>query len=917
MLIRYNLTDASEALKIMIGRTISHYKIVGKLGEGGMGVVYKAEDTQLRRTVALKFLSAETVGNEEVKARLIREAQASASLDHPNICQVFGIHEEQGQTFVAMAHIEGPELADKIKERPLPLDEALGFAIQIAEGLQEAHEKGIVHRDVKPHNVMLTAKGQVKIMDFGLASLSGRSKLTKSGTTLGTPAYMAPEQLEGREVDCRADIWALGCVLYEMLTQRTPFDAEYEQAIAYGILNEAPEPISAQRADVDPNIDRFVSKALAKEPGERYQHASDLAVDLKGLLKGLQSQRSIVSRGAAASQSKVQPAPAVPRFGMAKMAWPLAAVLALALAVSLAWRPEKPASGLITSTIEPPVTEGAVTDLALSPDGRWLAMNLAMDLLDPSSGRELWLRSLADSSARKLDGTEGALYPFWSPDSRSIGFFTESRLNRIDIESGIASLVCDVPDGRGGTWNEDGIILFGSKQGPIQRVAAGGGSAVPATENQDESGEAFTHRWPVFLPDGRRFLFHAGQGGVITDAGRKLYIGSLDSNGLDIVMEPGPGNVALSGGHILWVSDKTLFAQPFDAGAGSLTGEPVALARGVPFVTDLTWTSISFSSDGLGVFFEERAEPGLRRLAKYDRSGKRLETLSVPGALSSPAFAPDGRRLAYFQEETLADLGHPKISIYDLERGVEARFTPPDRTGIGPLWHVNGQDLTWIGSLDDVREYGVFRGPADSSVERVRLGRFPSIGTVTSWSRNGSYLLTHEYLPPKFEAGVRVFSLGPDGDLTLAEEAYLGSASDERQAVFHPNGSWVAYSSDESGSHETYVARFPKPVDKQRVSKNGGAWPQWSEDGREIYYADSEEQLVVTQIEETAEGDLRIGSSQKLFPLPRFVTDERTPVFESSRFAVAPDGESFVAIESMGLEEYALRIVLMQNWEAR
>jgi len=267
----------------MIGRTISHYKILEKLGEGGMGVVWKAEDTQLRRIVALKFLSSETVGNEEVKARLIREAQASASLDHPNICQVFGIHEEQGQTFIAMAFIDGPALADKIKERPLPLKEALDLTIQIAEGLQEAHETGIVHRDIKPHNVMLTAKGQVKIMDFGLASLAGRSKLTKSGTTLGTPAYMAPEQLEGRDVDRRADIWALGCVLYEMLTQRTPFDAEYEQAIAYGILNEAAEPVTAQRSGLPTEIDRAIGKALAKDRAERYQHADEFVVDLKNL----------------------------------------------------------------------------------------------------------------------------------------------------------------------------------------------------------------------------------------------------------------------------------------------------------------------------------------------------------------------------------------------------------------------------------------------------------------------------------------------------------------------------------------------------------------------------------------------------------------------------------------------------------
>jgi serine/threonine protein kinase len=260
----------------MIGQTILHYCITEKRGEDGMGVVYKAEDTQLRRTVALKFLPRETLDEEEVKARLIREVQAAADLDHPNICQVFGIHEEDGETFIAMAYIDGPSLAKKIKERPLPLDEALTIATQIAEGLQKAHEQGVVHRDIKPQNILLTAKGQVKTLDFGLASLTGRSKLTKTGTTMGTPAYMSPEQLEGKNVDRRADIWALGCVLYEMLTQKSPFETDYEQAIGYGILNEDPEPVTALRSGIPPKVDDLLAKALAKDPAERYQHADDM-----------------------------------------------------------------------------------------------------------------------------------------------------------------------------------------------------------------------------------------------------------------------------------------------------------------------------------------------------------------------------------------------------------------------------------------------------------------------------------------------------------------------------------------------------------------------------------------------------------------------------------------------------------------
>ena len=391
-----------------------------------MGVVYKAEDTQLRRTVALKFLSSETVGNEDVKARLIREAQASASLDHPNICQVFGIHEQQGQTFIAMAYIDGPALADKIEERPLPLKQALDLAIQIAEGLQEAHEKGIVHRDIKPHNVMLTAKGQIKIMDFGLASLAGRSKLTKSGTTLGTPAYMAPEQLEGRDVDRRADIWALGCVLYEMLTQRTPFDADYEQAIAYGILNEEPEPVTAQRSGLPLDLDRLIARTLAKKPEERWQHADDLLVELRRLRRGLGRQGASVA-----------PVPEIPTEGTTngpsifmspRLALTAAGVFAAGVLLSWLWIRSDPGDavrrGLPPHRITRLTSDSGLTHQpAISPDGKLVAYSSDRA---GSGNFDIWVQQIGGVGAiRRTIHAANETEPSFSPDGESIVFVSE------------------------------------------------------------------------------------------------------------------------------------------------------------------------------------------------------------------------------------------------------------------------------------------------------------------------------------------------------------------------------------------------------------------------------------------------------------------------------------------------------------
>ncbi len=537
-----------------IGFTVSHYKIVGKLGEGGMGVVYKAEDTQLRRTVALKFLPRETLDEGEVKARLIREAQAAASLDHPNICHVYGIHEEAGQTFIAMAYIEGPSLADKIAERPLPLEEALEIAAQIAEGLNDAHEHGVVHRDVKPQNILLTAKGQVKILDFGLAALSGRSKLTKTGTTLGTPAYMSPEQLEGKEVDRRTDLWALGCVLYEMLTQKTPFAADYEQAIGYGILNEDPEPVSAQRAGVTPEVDRLLRKALAKAPAERYQHADELLTDLRVLSKEIE-QKTPSGRMRAVTPDTTPSASADKTRQL--LPWALAAGIGVAFAISLLSSGGDSSGSRAESSADLLVRRFsfATDDLnfsVIAPDGRHIAYIAGSEGMGA-----LWLRPLDSEVPRQLASpVDVADIPClaWSPDGSSIAFASDGELKRISLAGAAPVTVAKLPvagdsyDCVGAAWSPDGeTIAFGSGYRPYA-VSAGGGEPKMLFETGGP-GEPANFYSPHFLP------LAAGSQALVFDAGTpmgqtSLWVAGLGS-GEQREIAPGSSAWYSDSGHLI------------------------------------------------------------------------------------------------------------------------------------------------------------------------------------------------------------------------------------------------------------------------------------------------------------------------------------------------------------------------------
>ena len=884
-----------------------------------MGVVYKAEDTQLRRTVAVKFLPRETLDEEEVKARLIREAQAAAALDHPNICQVFGIHEEDGETFIAMAYIDGPSLADKIKERPLPLDEALTIATQIAEGLHEAHEHGVVHRDIKPQNILLTAKGQVKILDFGLASLTGRSKLTKTGTTLGTPAYMAPEQLEGKNVDRRADVWALGCVLYEMLTQKSPFEADYEQAIGYGILNEDPEPISAQRADVKPEIDRLIAKALTKDPAERYQHADDMLADLRVLQKQSASrkassgQRSALTSGAARPTETLPSGAVVVQQSGQRAVQVLAAVLGIAFLGLLAIYFTEP------SPLSPPTVDFSIPGpvglrsgvISLSPDGRHLVM---------SEGQvgSLWLRSLDSMEWRELVGTEDASDPFWSPDSDQIGFFAAGRLKKVALAGGPSQTIGDVSGGGvsggaafrggGGSWGTEGTILFAEGY-KIYSISASGGEPVLVTEASEPSRTGL--RFPHFLPDGRHFLY---RGGYTAPELAGIYLGSLNgetprrllpdaSNAFYVPREP-----QAETGFLVFAREGTLMAHPFDPDRLELSAGPIALPA-VQLRTGPNFYPFSASPSGALALSGSSTERYLR-LVWVDRAGTVVErTDLVEAPLAHARLSPDGGRVAYSDTEgTDRD-----IWTYDLDLGTRAPLSNKPLNDHVPVWSPDGAQVAFQSDRPATRA-DILVGPADASEPPADLLSTDVAELQQDWSHDGRFIL-YTSLHAETRRDIWYLERTEAGD-DWEPHVFLNTPAEETHPRLSPDGRYVAYVSTESGRREIYVRPFPDGGRRTTVSTAGGNQPVWRRDGSELFYIDPDNTLMAADV--STAGEFTSSGVTRLFQHASLTANKR----QTHDYDVSLDGQRFLLLEPVNADGEPVyttgsTIRVITNWPAK
>ena len=908
----------------MIDRTISHYKITGKLGEGGMGVVYKAEDTQLERTVALKFLAAHLLQDEEARKRFHREAKAAASLHHPNVCPVYEIAEAEGRTFISMAFIEGESLDKRIEQGPLKIPEALDIAQQIAKGLEAAHEKKVVHRDIKPGNVIVDGKSHVTVMDFGLALLTEGSKLTQLDTTVGTVAYMSPEQAQGVEVDHRADIWALGCVLYEMVCGQRPCKGLYDKALLYEIVHEDYEPLTGVRAGVPMELEFTVTKCLAKDREERYKDAGDLIVDLKSLHKRLESGRSTVLRTAVAGrggkppQTASQPPADAPERrnrlylyqGLLAVSVVVAAILAF---VRFGEQPVLPRT--IRFSIAPPHgwtlpnMRGLGGRPEISPGGT----SIAFGAVGQDGTQHIWIRDLDSSEARILPNTEGGGLPFWSPEGNFLAFFADGKLRKISINGGAAIALADAPSPRGGTWGKDSAtgeeqIVFAPENFDVLSViSATGGEPAPVTVLDEERAHT-SHRAPHFLPDGRRFLYMARTRNEETFG---VYGGSVTPavEGSGPVPDPmllranagvwyAPPTSYHEHGYLLFELQQILMAQPFDPVRLELTGEAVPAAEGIESAGG--YSIGGFSVSGNGVVTYRAAERPRSELVWYTRNGKRLGEIGKPGFYGGIDLSPDDRTLAL---SNWTSAGATDVMLFDLEKGIgPTPFTFNPSGDSSPVWSPDGSRIAFR-SYRDGRKWFLYMKAASGAGDAERLAE--GFGYLSGWS--GDFLVH----------GRTASGRGSDiwvVDVKKRQEfPYLQTDDDERSGVLSPDGRWMAYVAPALGQPQVWVRPFPDAeAGRWQISTEGGSQPRWRSDGRELFYVSPGPANQIMAVEVSTGPLFEYGRSTPLFTVE--LGGGSRVGSSSHRYDLTADGKRFVvSTRTADAEPQSIEVVV--NWQ--
>ena len=901
----------------MIGQTIAQYHITDHLGTGGMGEVYLAVDSKLDRKVALKFLPPSMSAAPDAKARFLQEARAASALNHPNVCTIYDIQEHDGRMFIVMEYVEGKTLRDHTA--PFSIKQVVEIGIQVADGLAAAHEKGIVHRDIKTENIMIRKDGIVQIMDFGLAKLRGASRLTKEGSTVGTVGYMSPEQVQGLDADHRTDLFSLGVVLYELIAGQLPFKGVHETAIMYEIVNVDAQPLSAIRPDIDPELDRIILDCLQKDVRERSQSAGEVSRDLRRFK--VDSGRQRVSRvstirpayqagmtGSGPTTVAANPSAArkstLTRIGSI-FPWLLVALLGVALILSLVRQASVssgPAGKVRFSTSAPPgnsLTTFEPNNVVISPDGS----RLALVMLDSLGIHNLWVRPLNSMSAIKLQGTQGAQFPFWSPDSRFIGFFAEGKLKKIDIAGGIPTTVCDAVDGRGGSWNREGIIAFPPNQiGGLCQVAAGGGIPRPITV-LDSLRDETTHRWPWFLPDGDHYLYYA-RSGMVGDADKDaVYIGSLKDSTSKTFLMKHMGNVIYARGHLLFARGGALTVQRFDSDRLLLTGDPYPVEDGV--TRNANYNSDVMSASETGVLAWLRGEVRYNaQLVWFDRRGQVLDTIGDPAVQWNCELSPDDKRLAI---EVYDEKANSSIWIVDLSRELRTRLTFDQDQAASPVWSPDGARICYadwqvIGTsvyVTDIAGSGVPQKIFDVMVPFRPM----------AWSSDGRYVLSRQVRDLGSGAmGPNDVVALPITDSPVAADVVPVSASNfaEDAGDFSPDGRWVVYASNESGSFEIYATRFMGAGGKAQVSGRGGTHPRWGRDGREILYRNTAG--ILTSVKVTIRGEsLELGGEEALgVPIPSL---------SESPYDVSADGQRIIVVTPVGVTE-AAEVHVLTNWDA-
>jgi len=877
------------------GTRLGPYEMVVPLGAGGMGEVYRAKDTKLGREVAIKVLPATFTNDAERVARFRREAQVLASLNHPHIGAIYGLDEANGTRFLVLELVDGESLDKRIARGRIPVDEALGIAKQIAEALEAAHEKGIIHRDLKPANIALTNDGQVKVLDFGLAkavetsgsvdamnspTITSPAMMTGVGVILGTAAYMSPEQAKGRAADKRSDIWAFGCVLFEMLTGRRAFGGDTVAEAFAAILEREPD-WDAFSAASPSRARQLLQRCLEKDPRRRLHHIADVRIELEDL--------------------QALPPAALKHRGTARagtLRWRptvfVAAVMGAVAAVAAVVRYLTPAPPSALATRLSISASGRITpqlSAAISPDGR----RVAFVSTDAGGRSMMWIRALDSLEARVVPGTEDAAHPFWSPDGQSLGFIAGGKLKRVDAEGGAVQTLAETAGFRtGGAWSRDGVIIFSSGR-QLAAVPASGGPV---------SHLAASAIWPSFLPDGRHFLYWSSGGSDLRSRG--VYVGSLDSSVTKQLISSDFKGAYAAPGYLLFVRDETLMAQPFDADSLKLSGEPHAVAEGVWGAVTAAQASFSVSSTGTLAYVN--ATLSNMQVLAFDRSGRPRGPVTQPDRYFDqvPQLSPSGKQLAIAR----GPYGHESVWLWDLATGGSTRFTLNPDWSHTPVWSSDGARVMFMSG----------RGPGVAG-SRLNLKNVngagqdevlleltpPATGALWDWSSDGRFVVYSVVTEPRGVADLWVLPL----DGARQPYPFLQSTFHKAQAQIAPNGKWLAYTSYESGKDEVYVESFPLPGSKRQISIDGGVQPRWRRDGAELFYLALNQTLMAVPIK--TDGRFETGPPVPLFRTKILPQGSQSTWFFTA-YDVSADGQRFLI--NGPPDDPGPQITVILNWSA-